>query len=127
MERVVAVKKLAKILGKTLGYRVDPKAPDAEQRAEAKAELAEARLVRAEALRKRDARYRAILDADQEYQELAAAHKAAQKIEDQLACKCHHYRFTVGTSNGMFFHVKAQGDSWEDVIDQLTTKATTAD
>ena len=32
----------------------------------------------------------------------------------------HHYRFTVGTSNGMFFHIRAQGDSWEEVIEKVT-------
>jgi regulator of protease activity HflC (stomatin/prohibitin superfamily) len=126
MERAVAVKKLAKILGKTLGYRVDVNAPDAEQRAAAQAKLAEAISVRDQARQKRDERYKALL-ADQEYQDLVAAHKAAQKIADKLSFQAHHhYKFTVGTSNGMFFHVRAQGDSWEEVIEKLTTKGGTA-
>jgi hypothetical protein len=127
MERAVAVKKLAKILGKTLGYRVDPKAPDAEQRAAAQAQLAEAQAVRDQARQKRDERYKVIL-ADKEYQDLVAAYNAAKKITDKLSYQAHHhYKFTVGNSNGLFFHVMAQGDSWEEVIDKLTTKRVTAD
>jgi multidrug efflux pump subunit AcrA (membrane-fusion protein) len=128
MERAVAVKKLAKILGKTLGYRVDVKAPDAEQRAAAQAQLAEAQALRDKAKQQRDERYKAILAADQEYQDLVALHKGAQKVAEQLSYKAHHhYKFTVGTSNGMFFHVRAQGDSWEEVIDKLTTERAAAD
>jgi predicted membrane chloride channel (bestrophin family) len=127
MERAVAVKKLAKILGKTLGYRVDPKAPDAEQRAAAQAQLAEAQAVRDQARQKRDERYKALL-ANQEYQDLVAAYNAAKKITEKLNYQAHHhFKFTVGTSNGLFFHVMAQGDSWEDVIDKLTKERTTAD
>jgi hypothetical protein len=33
-----------------------------------------------------------------------------------------HYKITVGVSNSMFFHIKAEGDSWEEVINQLTKK-----
>jgi predicted membrane chloride channel (bestrophin family) len=128
MERAVAIKKLAKILGKTLGYRVDDTAPNAEQRAAAKAQLAEAQALRDKARQQRDERYKAILAADQEYQDLVALHKGAQKVAEQLSYQAHHhYKFTVGTSNGMFFHVRAQGDSWEEVIDELTKKGTTAD
>jgi hypothetical protein len=127
MERAVAVKKLAKILGKTLGYRVDVNAPDAEQRAEARAQLAEAQAVRDKAKQLRDDRYKVIV-ADKEYQDLVAAHSAAKKVADKLSYKAHHhYKFTVGNSNGMFFHVMAQGDSWEEVIEKLETERTTAD
>jgi hypothetical protein len=30
-----------------------------------------------------------------------------------------HYRFTVGIDKGLFFVVKAQGDSWEEVIEKV--------
>lgn len=38
---------------------------------------------------------------------------------EKLGYQSRHYKFTVGTSNGMFFLVKAEGDSWEQVIDKL--------
>jgi len=33
------------------------------------------------------------------------------------------YKITVGTTSDLFFHIKAQGDSWEDVIAQVSAKA----
>ena len=122
MERIVAIKKLGKILGKSLGYRVDPKAPDQDGRDEAKAKLREA-FPKLEALSKeRDDRKSMILRDDAEYQRLKAAHADAKKCYDELYGITCHYRFTVGTSNEMFFMVKAQGDSWEQVIAKLTAK-----
>jgi len=35
MERTIAIKKLGKMLGKSFGYRVDPRAPSREEREEA--------------------------------------------------------------------------------------------
>jgi hypothetical protein len=119
MERSVAIKKLAKILGKSLAYRVDIKAPTQDERSAAKAELLTAIAERNKLRDQKDARYKAILAADAEYQSLHASHKAASKHADQLSSIIHHYKFTVGTTNGMFFHIKAQGDSWEEVIENL--------
>ncbi len=123
MERSVAIKKLGRILGKSLGYRVDPKAPDQADRDEAMAKLREATPKR-EALGKAvDARKMEILRGDAEYQRLKAEYAEANKDRDKLLSVTSHYRFTVGISSGMFFHVKAQGDSWEQVIEKLTEKA----
>jgi hypothetical protein len=122
MERATAIKKLGKILGKSLGYRVDPKAPNQEDRDDAKAKLRET-VPKREALAKAvDARRTEVLLADAEYQRLKAEHAAVKKNCDELFSITCHYRFTVGTSNSMFFHVKAQGDSWEEIIDKLTMK-----
>ncbi len=123
MERSAAIKKLGKILGKSLGYRVDPKAPDQEGRDEAMAKLRDARPLREALNSQMEARRRAILQADPEYQQLKASHAAAQRICEELAAITGHYRITVGTTSSMFFHVKAQGDSWEQVINKLTEKA----
>jgi hypothetical protein len=123
MERAVAIKTLSKILGKSLGWRVDPKAPSEEDRIEARAKL---KIVGAErdALNKqKQTRMQEILDADAEYQRLKlAAAEAKTRSDDLLAIIC-RYRFTVGTSNRMFFLVKAQGDSWEEVIAKLKQAA----
>lgn len=123
MERSVAIKKLGKMLGKSLGYRVDPRAPTAEERAMAQEE---ARVLRAEfkaAEEAREARLKVILSADAEYQKLKAETKRLKEAKDAAWGKSYHYKFTIGTSNGMFFSVKAQGDSWEEVIEMLSKKA----
>lgn len=119
MERAIAVKKLGKLLGKSLGYRVDPKGLTAEEREEARAALKVANEETRTLLEQREARMKALLDADLEYQQIKAAHDVAKKNRDRHASRCYHYKFTVGTSNGIFFHVKAQGDSWEEVIAKI--------
>jgi hypothetical protein len=123
MERVVAIKRLGKMLGKSLGYRVDPKAPTREEREEAHRQLPALTAAKKEAEKAMADRREAILAADKEYQDLVAAWKEAKLNADKAFSLTHHFKFTVGTSNGMFFHVKAQGDSWEDVIEKLDAKA----
>lgn len=122
MERAVAIKKLGKILGKSLGYRVDPRAPDQDGRDEARAKLPDATAKRKALSEQMEARRTAILLADAEYQRLKADHAGAKQACDKLSSIICHYRFTVGNTNSMFFHVKAQGDSWKDVIAKLTEK-----
>jgi len=122
MERAVAIKKLGKILGKSLGYRVDLKAPDQDDRDEARAKMREVAPERDALKAAVEARREAILQADAEYQRLKAELKNASKTYADLAEITSHYRFTVGTSSGMFFTVRAQGDSWEEVIAKLTAK-----
>ena len=122
MERAAAIKTLGKLLGKKLGYRVDAKAPTQEERAEARAALTQAIEERNKLVERRDARSRAILAADAEYQSLLTDARAARERTNKLSSVAHHYKITVGTSEGMFFLVKAQGDSWEEVIDKLTAK-----
>jgi hypothetical protein len=123
MRREVAIKKLGRLLGKQLGYRVDPKAPDQEARDEARLKL------RAEMQRRQqlgeavEARRTALLNADPDYQRLKAAYGEARQSCEALSAITGHYRFTVGVSNSLFFTVKAQGDSWEDVIRKLTAEA----
>jgi len=119
MERAVAIRKLGKILGKSLGYRVDPKAPDQDDRDEARAKLRDATPKRDALSKALDARRAEVLQADVEYQRLKAEHAKAKKDCDELFGITCRYRFTVGTSNSMFFIIKAQGDSWEEVIAKL--------
>jgi hypothetical protein len=123
MERSVAVKKLMKMLGKSFGYRIDTRAPTPEERAAAQAEMPAAVAERNKIKEQKDARYRAILAADQEYQSLCVAYDAARKRTDKLFSLIRHYKITVGNTNSMFFHIKAEGDSWEEVIDKLQEKA----
>lgn len=124
MERAVAIKKLSAILGKSFRYRVDAKAPSREEREEAQAKLREEQPKRADLEKRMEARRVEILAGDVEYQRLKSEHAAAKTVCNELLGTTMRYRFTVGTvPGGLFFHVKAQGDSWEDVIAQLTKKA----
>jgi hypothetical protein len=120
MERTVAVKKLSRLLGKNLGYQVDPRAPDRDERMAAHERLpalTEAKKKAEEAAR---LRREAILANDPEYQELVAAHKRTREEWSKAAGQARAHKFTVGTSSGLFFHVKAQGDSWEEVIEKVS-------
>lgn len=119
MERAVALKKLGKLIGKSMGYRVDLKAPDQDDRDEAQTKLRE-EVPKREALSKQmGARRDAVLLADAEYQQLKADYAEARNRCDKLFSITHHYRFTVGTMGQLFFSVKAQGDSWEEVIAKI--------
>lgn len=119
MERAIAIKKLGALLGKSLGYRIDQNAPTREERAAAQTELTAAVAERQKLKEQKDERYRAILAADAEYQRLHTEHEAARKRTDRLFSITRHYKITVGVSTSMFFHVKAEGDSWEEIIDKL--------
>jgi hypothetical protein len=119
MERAVAIKKLTNLLGKSLGYQVDSKAPTCDERIEAQQRLpalTEKKKKTEETMR---LRREIILAGDPEYQALVAAHKRIREEWERAASTTRHYKFTVGTSNGMFFHVKAQGDSWEEIIEKV--------
>lgn len=119
MERSTAIKKLGKMLGKSLGYRINHTAPTREERAAAQAALPAAREEMNKLKEQRDARHKVILAADAEYQALHAAHKIAYDQVQRLSSTTMHYKISVGTSNSLFFHVRAEGDSWEEVIAKL--------
>lgn len=119
MERAVAIKKLTKLLGKNLGYRVDPKAPDKDERAEAKAAMPAHNLLCEVLAKQREARLRQLLNNDAEFQQIKAEHERAKEQRAKVGSVLYDYRFTAGVSTGMFFVIKAQGDSWEEVIAKL--------
>jgi hypothetical protein len=124
MERKTAVAKLARILGKRFGYRVDPKAPNLEGRDEARAKVKETG-PKLHALRMaRDARMKELLQADAEYQRLCNEYKVVLKEYETALSLTNHYRFTVGVCPGSspFFIIKAQADTWEEIFDKLSKK-----
>lgn len=126
MERTVALKKLERLLGKKLGWRINTKAPSPEERAAAKAALPAAIEERNKLKELRDARHREILAADAEYQRLLVAAKAAVEEVDRLSSTTRHYKITVGVDLGWAFEVKADGDSWEEVIGKLSPQKVAA-
>lgn len=120
MERTVALKKVVKLLGKNVGWRVNPKAPSPEEREAAGAELPAAAAKKNDLLKRRDDRHAAILAADPEYQRLKIeAREAVDKVDELRSITLCH-KITVGTTNGLFMTVKAEGDSWEEVIAKLS-------
>jgi hypothetical protein len=127
MERTVATKKLEKLIGKKMAWRINAKAPSPEDREAARLALGPAIEERNKLKEKREARYLEILAADAEFQSLKSAHKAAAEKADRLSATTRCFKITVGdTSSGLFFMVKAEGDSWEDVIAKLTAKKAAA-
>jgi len=122
MERTVAIKKLAKLLGKSMGYRVDPTAPTADERAEAKEQLAALTESASKAEQVLNERRRILLN-DPEYLRLKTAWVEARKKRADTAAKLHNFKFTAGQSDAIggfgCFHVMGQGDSWEQVIEQV--------
>lgn len=122
MQRAVALKKLRKLLGDSVCYRVDADAPDADTRKAASLALPTATAAYEKVKKLRDDRRAAVLVADKEYQDLVLACETAAKEAAKIRGLTYRFKFTVGTSNGIFFHVRAEGDSWEDVIDKIKNK-----
>jgi hypothetical protein len=112
---------LRKLLGKHVMFRYNPDAPDTEAREASRADAQRLQLVldSAEAAK---AACRAKLLADPQYLRLVAEWKAAEKATAAAYCRSRSYRVTVGLNMGRFFSVKAEGDNWQDVIDQLKEK-----
>jgi hypothetical protein len=119
MERAIAVKRLAKILGKNLGYRIDAKAPSSEEREKARAELDGLNAASKAAKEARDKRFNDLLAGDAEYQRLKAQAKQASEAAANASGIVMRRKITVGVSNSLFFHVKAEGDNWEEIFEKL--------
>lgn len=116
MERGQALKVLQKLIGPNFGYQIDPRAASPDEREAAKAAMPEAIAERNRVSEQMKKRYQAILAADAEYQSLRAQSKEAGDRVNKLNGVVYHRKITVGTTNQLFFHVKADGDSWEEVI-----------
>lgn len=123
MNQKQAIAKLSKLIGPTFGYRVDPKAPDAEQREALHAAWAEAKARRDAAAEVRDARRAEVLRADAEYQRLKGEAAAAEAALERAGAGRWHYRVSVGRCSKLFFSVVAEGDNWQEVVDKATNNA----
>jgi hypothetical protein len=122
MERAVALKKLSRMLGKNVGYRVSASAPTREEREAAAAQAKPAREARDRASELVEARYKWLLENDAEYQRLKAAKGAAQEVVNKIHDTLRHRKITVGVANGMFNVIQAEGDSWEEIFEILEKK-----
>ena len=120
MQRETAIRKLRKIIGKEFGYRINERALGADARAEAQCELNLASKERVRLVALIDERLKVVLAADAEYQAIKARLAEAKKRESELAAKAYGRKIAVGVVSGLFFSVRAQGDSWEEVIRKLS-------
>jgi|SoiMethySBSTD1v2_1073268.scaffolds.fasta_scaffold1150281_2 hypothetical protein len=119
MERAVAHKQITKILGKKWGWHMNKGAPGAEKRQEAYLLFKKVSDRREEFGKAMQARSAELLAADPEYQRLLAGYSLARKEAEHLSGLSRHYKITVGRDEGLFFHIKAEGDSWEEIIKKL--------
>lgn len=119
MERAVAVKRLHKMLGKNFGYEIDPKAASAEERAAAQAVQKPLHAARDAVVTELRARMEYLLEHDAHYQKLKGEAAIARKAVEANSAILMRHKITVGTVNGMFFSVAAQGDSWEQIFEIL--------
>lgn len=124
MERSIAVKRLSKLLGKGFSYEIDRNALTKEEKVAAKAEWKVAADEASRLEKLANERRRKVLAEDGEYQSLNDAWVKARKHSGNLSSKLHGHKFTVGHiinigGLGGFFHVKASGDSWEEVIEKV--------
>lgn len=114
-----ALAKLQKVYGPNAAYRLNRTPSDADERNAAKAALSGAFARRNELSEQRKARAEFLLGTDAEYQRLKAEETAARIRHDELRAQAHYYRITVGIQSDVFFHVKAEGDTWADVFAQI--------
>jgi len=122
MNQTQALAKLKKLLGPKVGYRINAKAPTADERQAAREGLESLQLEAAAADRAREARLAELLANDADYQRLKAETLAAKRALVDARATVNCYRITVGVSGSMFFSVMAEGDHWDEVVGIVAAK-----
>lgn len=122
MTRQEAAKRLGKMFGKKAGYRVTDNAPNAIQREKAGDAIRALKTTLQEHNERMD-QLRAFLLSDENYQDMVRVQKELKKALGDLSGMRLGYKFTAGYVSSMgFFHVEAQGDTWEEVFSILNRK-----
>ncbi len=120
MNATQALTHLRKAWGKDAGFKDHkcPTSPESRDAAHVARREAKARKDEAEAamLARRDA----TLAADAEYQQLKAAYKKAQEALE--AAPWPGYRYSGGTVGSMFFSVKAEADTLDELVEKARAK-----
>jgi len=122
MNQTQALAKLKKLLGPSVGYRINAKAPTADERAELREGFPALQRAEEETKAAREARLVELLAGDARYQELKAAATAASKAAAEARGRLYRHRITVGVSGSMFFSVMAEGDNWDEVVAVVAAK-----
>jgi hypothetical protein len=115
MNQQQALTKLKKVLGPKMGYQVNPKALKAEERAAASEQIRAVNQKKREVEAAMTARREELL-GDPAYQALKAELDALQKKGGALMGKAYTKPITVGVMGGVCFHVRADGDTWSEVV-----------
>lgn len=121
MNATQALSKARKILGPKARIEVRNSVPVGEARL---AEV-ERRKVLSEKLKElqvaRDARLNEILKADAEYQRLKLEVNTVMKERDNLHAS-YHRRVRIGVDSGIGWHVRAEGDNFDEALADLASK-----
>jgi hypothetical protein len=127
MTREQALKKLRKLLGKNAAFTVHERisSPEARARALESRRFLSGRKV--ELSERLEARRKALLDGDPEYQSLLAELRPVREQIEKQTGEAFYYKFVAGTVSRLIpsmpiFHIEASGDTWEDVIAKIEAK-----
>jgi hypothetical protein len=119
MTRQEAIKKLGRIYGKKAGYRVADGAANADERAAASQALKELRALNRELDAQIDKRRAELLNVP-DYNELLKTRSSIKQQMNTAMSVAASHKFTAGYVSGMgFFHVEAQGDTWEEIFAKI--------
>lgn len=122
MNMTQALTALKKLYGKNAMWRYDERAPLADERERFSSLMPTLAMMKRETSEAAEARRRALLAADDEYQRLLFAAQSADTAWKEARGMSHWFRVTVGRSIGIGMEVKAQADNWQDAIDQAREK-----
>lgn len=121
MTRDAAIRKLTKILGPKVYWRIADGISSPEKRRAYTLRCLNDQFVFAMADRDARDRCEQILKADSTYQALMAERRIAKKQREDS--RYHDgesgYKFEVGTRDGLFVTTKAEGDTWEEIFTKL--------
>jgi hypothetical protein len=117
MKMTTAVTELRKLLGPKAAIRDHRRPSSPEQRDAADAARRAAKEKRDATLAAVEARKEAILSADAEYQRLRQEFHAARAAHESLPHP--EYRYHCGVASTLFFHVEAQADNLEELIEKV--------
>jgi hypothetical protein len=121
MDRKEATRAITKLLGTRWGFRVNASAPDEEERAFAAQGLATARASLKDTERMLRSRHDPCPFPFQLL--LRKSHTQRERIA-ALETRVAQYKYTVvSTARSRHFDVLAEGDTWEQIVTQLTETA----
>lgn len=118
MTREQAVKRLQKLYGRRMYYRVGNEITSPEKRAAALERLRAARAAR----EANEEKIKTWLAAQPEYQAMRAERREINLTIDRAQGEVSHYKFWVGKSVGFANEITGQGDTWEEAIAEAESK-----
>lgn len=121
MNRQQILSKLKQAIGPNAFYRHDPRAPDANEREEARATF-RAAVAQVETAKQAMDRRMAELLADPEYVRLSLEYKRTLDTRDAAQTMMYHYPITAGRTMEIGNRIEAQGDTWAEVFAQLEAR-----